>query len=368
MTTQRNTAYLYGDIRSVFDGCIEPAKILNKDHFVDRQMRFGLGVCSFSDDVADIADSCFVDGRFFVKQTAEGLERAGDSVSRFGLKQRVLDGRAHRAEVEYVAPYSIGMSGLADYDWNFWWGSDTLRANAELQPTMQDMLISFTGGIGVESSLGNAPMERLVGFVGICEFDAWWGTSLRHAPIEGRNILQDIDYFARPGRNYGPRMGVVVGFAQRVLVDDPDWGDRELLERMFFENPHDRAKGGARATERSTNVFRIASHTHGVLVDEGENLFSLPDTKALPRVSGNRSWSDNEACLERLRTDDELRNRFIEQTFQRDFTDSSHVIPDSILRRYMFMQFDVENVVVRGPYDNGLTLDLDGRKLPVGQA
>src|SRR5262249_1614327 len=190
-------------------------------------------------------------------------------------------------------------------------------------------------------------------FIGICEFDSWWGTSLRHAPIEGRDILKEIDYFARPGRDYGGRMGVVVGFAQRVIKEPTEGDNRELLDRMFFENPHDRAKGGVRDSERSDDIFFIASHTHGVLVGEEDNIFSMTDGEGLL----TRSGEPNEAFIQRLQANESLRNEFFEQVLRKNYVDSSHVIPDSVLRRFMFMQFDIEHVVVRGRYDNNLPYD-----------
>jgi acetolactate synthase-1/2/3 large subunit len=355
----RNTVYLYGDIRDVFIGCIEPQSLLNADHYVERDMRFGIGVCSFSDDVADIADSCFIDGRFFIKHTEEGLKRSGVINSQFGLKQRLLDKPVH-AHVEYVAPYSLGMKELRHYDMKYWFGSDAIFG-AKKRPTMQDMLISFTGGIRAEDGSDNPRMigeaERAVGFIGVCEFESWWGTSLQHAPIEGRDILKDIDYFARPGRDYGKRMAVVVGFAQRAILEEPGSEQRELLDRMFYENPHDRAKGGARDSERSDNVFWIASHTHGVLLNEDDNVFCFSDEDQ----PATKSDEAIEAFLRRLQTDEAMRNQFIDHVFSKNFVDSSHVIPDSILRRYMFMQFEIENVVVRGKYDNDLAFDLKQR-------
>ena len=94
-----------------------------------------------------------------------------------------------------------------------------------------------------------------------------------------------------------------------------------------------------------------------MLLSEGDNIFAMEDGGGLVDETG----ALNEAFVQRLRDDEAFRVDFVARTFTRDFSDSSHVIPDSILRRYMFLQFDVENVVVRGPYQNDLGFDLDRR-------
>jgi hypothetical protein len=87
----------------------------------------------------------------------------------------------------------------------------------------------------------------------------------------------------------------------------------------------------------------------------GENIFSM--------IDGDKTSSGEviDGFLRRLQANEAMRNEFLNHVFTKTYVDSSHVIPDSILRRYMFMQFPIENIVVRGKYNNDLAFDLAKR-------
>eukprot|EP00164_Ancoracysta_twista_P001450 GFYU01001890.1.p1 GENE.GFYU01001890.1~~GFYU01001890.1.p1 ORF type:complete len:1086 (+),score=337.49 GFYU01001890.1:54-3260(+) len=320
-----NRLHLYGWIQDVFMGTISPRELLNaEEKGVDSSITFGLGVSAFADDTEDVGDGVFINGRFFVRRTDAGMDR-----------RRLLNDESLYTEsnaVEYRTGYSLGIKSLeAMEDKRYVYCPRTTE-----KVTMRNMLEHF---IGPERTGPNDP-GRVVGFVGVVDYEDFWGTSLSVAPTQHENILLKIDEYARPGDSQGPRSGICVGFVRTSVHHDwDDEVDHALYHRMFFDNPRDNS---GRPTTIDGGGHWI-SHTHGIILPLGTSMFDILGVE-------KDDESGMQHAMDALAADPVRREAFLQHCWSHeDIADVGHVIPTSSLKRYFFSVFDVHHVDVFNP-------------------
>merc|ERR1711916_237551 len=199
--------------------------------------------------------------------------------------------------------------------------------------SMKDMLELF---IGAARQPGDA--SRIVGFVGLVDYEEFLGTSLKVPPTQGYNILPTINEFARETIPDPQRTGIVCGFVRTDLLPMDDEETRELYHRMFYDNPRDDVPNSKLESRGAEGGAHWISHTHGALLARGalphgwfaQSLFGAKDDDA---VAAN--------FMERMAANDAVRKRMFDGAFAQMMADVGHVVPNSLLRRYFFQVFDV---------------------------
>lgn len=92
-----NRLHLYGIIYDVFRGCIVPQRDCKP---VQRELLYGLGVSAFADDLSDIGDAVYFNGRFMVRKTLAGEARPGSNGNKF----------KEGTSAQYHTVYSLGIT------------------------------------------------------------------------------------------------------------------------------------------------------------------------------------------------------------------------------------------------------------------
>lgn len=195
--------------------------------------------------------------------------------------------------------------------------------------SMKDMLTSFIG----PARRGAEDENRIYGFCGLLEYERFLGTSLSHAPTKGENILPVIEEYARPSVPMEGRSGMVMGFVRTVADRADSSKSRRLYERMFYTNPRDNDLGNGVMVETESTDFGTywISHTHGMLLERGDCVFS------------------GAASVASLSRDPVLLRNTIEKKAAAPVEDCGHVIPGSTLRKYLFVKFPIHHVDVFNP-------------------
>jgi hypothetical protein len=282
---------------------------------VQPDVKFGLGVSSFSDHLEDIGDAVYFNGRFFVRKTEAGEQRHPSGLFKEGTA------------TNYRTVYSLGVTKHPD-DMS---GRIVSSSTCNGSQSMRSMLTSF---IGPPRTSKESP-GRIVGFLGLIDYHNFLGTSLLHAPMKGENILPVIDRYARPSIPTPNVSGLVMGFVRTATEKFDPPKSHLLYERMFYNNPRD---NDGRMEETGSSEFGAhwISHTHGIVLPRGQSIF------------GDHS-------IEALAADRALRRNFLEnEVFPRqDWADCGHVIPGSTLSRYLFTTFDIHGVDVFNPEMSG---------------
>ncbi len=301
-----------------------------------------LGFALFSDMVSEISDSCMVNGRVFIKYTDDALQDKFTSDTEHPEYSNIDEGKiTPKGQIgrKYVTPYFLGFRQL-----------DTIKnlevvTSLEMKKnmTMHDML-----EILLETDKGEA---RMTAFIGIVEFGKCLGTSLKHAPTRGENILEEIDEYARKPIPLPSRSGVIVGFAQSIFSSKENPNSNEvLLDKMFFHNPHD-DKGSKFSGEDNVEAYKtvsdyeIRSHTHGIFLESDDGGIFVKDGIVDELVINTkiRKFKENFDRNNKIGPKSDNMN-YLTEIFGRDFKDSDHVIPNSILSNFIFLKFHVESV------------------------
>jgi thiamine pyrophosphate-dependent acetolactate synthase large subunit-like protein/branched-subunit amino acid aminotransferase/4-amino-4-deoxychorismate lyase len=313
-----NTVHLYGVIQEVFLGNLTPDAL----HCVAPDLKFGVGVSAFAGDRTNVGDAVFANGRFFVRNTDAGVEAAGGAGFR--------EGRA----TDYRTGYSLGITtpyrDLVAPTYVVREADDPTPA-----PSMRQLIESFIGPARDTSDPDDA--GRIVGYIGLVEYETFLGTSLQVSPSTGENILEVIDEFARPSIPVPRQLGVVCGFARTSTNSNDSRAAESLYHRMFYDNPRDNDGAYVDEADAAANLdggTHWISHTHGIRFDPAANGTSLFDRTSLSDAT----------------TDETVRNLLVEETLSRsDVVDCGHVIPSSTIRRGFFTLFPCTRVRVHAP-------------------
>lgn len=298
-----NTLHLYGNIVDVFEGKIAPSALTQRNAGVSKELSFGLGVSCFQDDLSNIGDAVYFNGRFLIRSTDLGQQRDP-------LKRKFKEGRAQ----DYRTVYSLGIT----------------RHPLEMLENTFIYEESCPTGFSVESLIsriigperGPDLPPRTYGFLGLLDYEHMLSTSLAVAPIHGENIIPLITRYARPSDPLPRGSGIVMGFVRdRVQPTDTE-ECKALGHRLFFDNPKDNDR------EDIVRGPHWISHTHGVRLRSGQS--------ALP--------ADNEQ-FRQMAKDGSFCKSVIDRALRRtDFDDCGHVIPRSTLRRYFVVVFPIQKV------------------------
>lgn len=347
---KENRVHLYGHIMNVFEGIIDE-QVMKERGFsgISNDLRFGLGVSSFESDPADVGDAVFFNGKFFVRRTEEGIDRANKALNISNARHFATGSAA-----EYRTGYSLGIEKYPDEmeGVRYLYSSD-----CHGKKSLRDLLTEM---IGNPLSAQDEP-GRIIGYMGLMEYHNFLGTSLRVPPSRGENILAVIDDYARPSIPNPNRCGVAMGFLRTTVFqdentkkDDPFYQEQlRLYHRMFYNNPRD---GDGLPGPSPDGDAHWISHSHGVLFHPGQSLFSYPlnlneETNFVEQQPG-----DNQAAnlFEKLKADRDFRKKFLaEKVFsvisQENIADIGHVIPTSSLARYFLITFPVHKVKVHNP-------------------
>lgn len=306
-----NTLQLYGDIVDVFEGKIIPSTLTPGNAGVSESLSFGLGVSCFEDDLSNVGDAVYFNGRFFIRSTDEGERR--DPLGGKYKESRVQD---------YRTVYSLG---ITEHPLDMGRRSFLVGEFCENGFTVEDLIDRIVGPARIKES---AP--RTYGFLGLLDYEKVYSTSLAVAPIHGENIIPLMEKYARSSDPLPRKSGVVMGFVRdRVRPGDP-LECRQLGRRLFFDNPKDneRALEVNSPHESGVQEKHWISHTHGIRLHGG--------TSALP--------AERESFL-KLGIDHEFTRAEIDRALNRtDYEDCGHIIPQSTLRRYFVVVFPIENI------------------------
>jgi hypothetical protein len=306
-----NTLHLYGNIVNVFEGKIVPSVLTQENAGVKPSLRFGLGVSCFRDDLSNIGDAVYFNGRFLIRSTDEGRQRDP-------LKRKIKEGRAP----DYRTVYSLGIT----------------KHPLEMRQTTFFQDESCPTGFSVESLISRiigpkrSPKSppRSYGFLALLDYENIHSTSLAVPPIYGENIIPLMRRYARPSDPLAERSGVVMGFVRDRCVPSDTEESRMLGKRLFFDNPKDLedSRESESAREGEFRGPHWISHTHGVRLPTGESpLPAEPET------------------FRRMATDESFRRSIIDRALCRnEYEDCGHVIPKSTLRRYFAVAFPIEAI------------------------